>query len=46
MGKKEKAEFLLEQIRLTLAQKDFIGAAIISNKVRFMSQVQGALPLQ
>ena len=30
---REKAEILLEQVRLCLAKKDFIRAEIISNKV-------------
>lgn len=33
MEKKEKADFLLEQLRLTLAQKDFIRTEIVSRKV-------------
>lgn len=33
MEKKEKAEFLLEQTRLCLAQRDFVRMQIISNKV-------------
>jgi len=34
LDKKEKADFILEQIRLTLAKKDFIRTLIISKKVR------------
>jgi hypothetical protein len=34
LDKKEKADFLLEQIRLTLAKKDFVRTIIISKKVR------------
>ena len=33
MEKKEKAEFLLEQVRLTLAQRDFSRLGIIANKI-------------
>lgn len=33
MEKKEKADFLLEQLRLCLAQKDFIRTEIVSRKV-------------
>lgn len=33
LDKKEKADFLLEQIRLTLAKKDFVRTIIISKKV-------------
>lgn len=31
--KREKTEFILEQMRLTLAKKDYIRAAIVSNKI-------------
>lgn len=34
LDKKEKLDFLLEQIRLTLAKKDFVRTIIISKKVR------------
>jgi len=34
ISKKEKVEFILEQMRLTLAKKDFIRAHIVSNKVQ------------
>jgi len=33
MEKKEKADFLLEQLRLTLTQKDFIRTQIVARKV-------------
>ena len=33
LDKKEKADFIMEQIRLTLAKKDFIRTLIISKKV-------------
>eukprot|EP01138_Halocafeteria_seosinensis_P009037 gb/GECG01009236.1/.p1 GENE.gb/GECG01009236.1/~~gb/GECG01009236.1/.p1 ORF type:complete len:486 (+),score=69.75 gb/GECG01009236.1/:1-1458(+) len=33
MEKREKAQFLLEQMRLTLAQKDYIRMGMIANKV-------------
>jgi hypothetical protein len=33
MDKREKAEFLLEQVRLCLTQRDFVKMQIISNKV-------------
>lgn len=33
LSKREKIEFLLEQIRLTLAKKDYVRAHIVSNKV-------------
>lgn len=33
LSKREKVEFLLEQIRLTLAKKDYVRAHIVSNKV-------------
>jgi 26S proteasome regulatory subunit N5 len=33
MSKKDKVEFILEQMRLTLAKKDFVRAAIVANKV-------------
>jgi 26S proteasome regulatory subunit N5 len=33
MEKKEKAEFLLEQIRLTMDKNDFVRAEIICKKV-------------
>jgi len=33
LSKREKVEFLLEQIRLTLLKKDFVRAAIVSNKI-------------
>lgn len=33
LDKKEKVDFILEQIRLTLAKKDFIRCYIISKKV-------------
>jgi 26S proteasome regulatory subunit N5 len=34
LGKEEKVDFILEQIRLTLAKKDFIRTFIIAKKVR------------
>ena len=33
MEKREKAEFLLEQVRLCLTQRDFVRMQIIANKV-------------
>jgi len=33
LSKREKVEFILEQIRLTLAKKDYIRAAIVANKI-------------
>lgn len=33
MEKREKAEFLLEQVRLTLAQRDLVRAGILSGKM-------------
>lgn len=33
MDKKEKVRFILEQIRLSLARKDYVRAGIISNKI-------------
>lgn len=33
LSKKDKVEFILEQMRLTLAKKDYIRAAIVSNKI-------------
>jgi 26S proteasome regulatory subunit N5 len=33
LSKKEKVEFILEQMRLTLANKDFVRAAIVSSKI-------------
>lgn len=33
LGKEEKVEFILEQLRLTLAKKDFIRTFIIARKV-------------
>jgi 26S proteasome regulatory subunit N5 len=33
MEKREKAEFLLEQVRLCLSQRDFVRMQIIANKV-------------
>jgi len=33
ISKKEKIEFILEQIRLTLAKKDFVRAAIVAGKI-------------
>lgn len=39
MEKKEKVEFILEQMRLCLAKKDYIRTSIISKKIntRFFS---------
>lgn len=34
MEAKEKADFILEQMRLTLAQRDFVRTQIISNKIK------------
>ena len=34
LGKEEKVDFILEQMRLTLAKKDFIRAFIIARKAR------------
>lgn len=34
LSKKEKVEFILEQMRLTLAKKDYVRAAIVSNKIK------------
>ena len=34
LGKEEKVDFILEQIRLTMAKKDFIRTFIIARKVR------------
>ncbi len=33
MEKKEKAEFILEQVRLTLLQRDFVRMGILANKI-------------
>lgn len=33
LSKKEKIEYILEQLRLTLAKKDFVRAAIVSGKI-------------
>jgi 26S proteasome regulatory subunit N5 len=33
LSKKEKVEFILEQMRLTLANKDYVRAAIVSSKI-------------
>lgn len=33
MEKREKTEFILEQIRLVLEKKDYVRAQILSNKV-------------
>lgn len=33
LSKKEKVEYILEQLRLTLAKKDFVRAAIVSGKI-------------
>ena len=33
MRKREKADFLLEQVRLCLAKRDFVRATIIRNKI-------------
>ena len=33
MDKKDKTEFILEQIRLCIDKKDFIKAAILSKKI-------------
>ena len=33
LSKREKVEFILEQMRLTLGKKDYIRAAIVSNKI-------------
>jgi 26S proteasome regulatory subunit N5 len=33
LSKREKVEFILEQMRLTLAKKDFVRAAIVGNKI-------------
>lgn len=33
LSKKEKVEFILEQIRLTLAKKDYVRAHIVANKI-------------
>lgn len=33
LSKREKVEFILEQIRLTLAKKDYVRAAIVANKI-------------
>ena len=40
LDKKEKLEFILEQIRLTLAKKDFIRAFIMARKVRSLRYVR------
>ena len=34
LSKKDKIEFILEQMRLTLAKKDFVRAAIVAGKVQ------------
>jgi len=34
ISKREKVEFILEQMRLTLAKKDYVRAAIVSNKIQ------------
>lgn len=34
LSKKDKIEFILEQLRLTLAKKDFVRAAIVAGKVQ------------
>jgi 26S proteasome regulatory subunit N5 len=33
LSKKEKVEYILEQLRLTLAKKDYVRAAIVSGKI-------------
>lgn len=33
LSKREKVEFILEQMRLTLAKKDYVRAAIVGNKI-------------
>jgi 26S proteasome regulatory subunit N5 len=33
LSKKEKVEYILEQMRLTLAKKDYVRAAIVSGKI-------------
>lgn len=33
LSKREKVEFILEQIRLTLAKKDYVRASIVANKI-------------
>lgn len=33
LSKREKVEFILEQIRLTLGKRDFVRAAIVANKI-------------
>ena len=33
LSKKEKVEFILEQMRLTLGKKDFVRAAIVAGKI-------------
>lgn len=43
LDKKEKADFLLEQIRLTLAKKDFVRTIIISKKVGIRRQQRSVL---
>lgn len=38
MQVREKADFLLEQVRLCLAKNDFVRAQIIANKIKVCSQ--------
>ena len=33
LSKKEKVEYILEQLRLTLAKKDYVRAAIVAGKI-------------
>ena len=33
LSKKEKVEFILEQLRLTLGKKDYVRSAIVAGKV-------------
>lgn len=40
ISKKEKVEFILEQMRLTLAKQDYIRAHIVSNKISRKNLVQ------
>lgn len=47
LSKREKIEFILEQMRLTLAKEDYVRASIVSNKVnRTILSEEGMEPLK
>lgn len=43
LGKEEKVDFILEQIRLTMAKKDFIRTFIIARKVNIYIEWEGGM---